>query len=287
MLYYNLIQVIKKGFRLEAFYKKTNLANKINMRLLLTSDKFTELIKIMRRLRNDCSWDSVQTHDSIKANTLEEAYEVVEAIDDKNYNELKGELGDLLLHIVFHSVIAEDMGTFTIDDVIDGISEKLIRRHPHIFGDTTVKDNSEIEKNWETIKLQEGRDSVLEGVPKHLPELHKAFRIQQKATKVGFDWEKKTDVWEKVLEEIRELKEAEKGSSVEHIEEELGDLLFSIVNYSRFIGVNPANALRRTNDKFIKRFQYIENELKQRDKKIYDATLEDMDKYWEESKGKV
>lgn len=257
------------------------------MRFLLTSDKFTELIKIMRRLRNDCSWDSVQTHDSIKANTLEEAYEVVEAIDDKNYTELKGELGDLLLHIVFHAVIAEGMKTFTIDDVIDGISEKLIRRHPHIFGDTTVKNNSEIEKNWETIKLKEGRNSVLDGVPKHLPELHKAFRIQQKAAKVGFDWERKTDVWEKVLEEIEELKEAEKGNSIEHIEEELGDLIFSIVNYSRFIGVNPANALRRTNDKFIRRFQYIENELKKKNKEIYDATLDEMDKYWEKGKGRV
>ncbi|MCF6270638.1 MAG: nucleoside triphosphate pyrophosphohydrolase [Melioribacteraceae bacterium] len=253
----------------------------------MTGKKFEELISIMRRLRSDCSWDSVQTHDSIKANTLEEAYEVVEAIDEKDYAELKVELGDLLLHIVFHSVIAEDMKNFNIDNVIDSICEKLIRRHPHIFGDISVKNNSDIERNWETIKLKEGRSSVLEGVPKHLPELHKAFRLQQKAAKVGFDWEKKEDVWNKVTEEIEEMKEAEKKNDTEHIEEEMGDLLFSLVNYSRFIGINPANALRRTNEKFIKRFQYIENELSKKNVKIYDASLEEMDKYWNESKNNL
>jgi nucleoside triphosphate diphosphatase len=253
----------------------------------LTGDKFQELMNIMRKLRKECSWDSVQTHDSIKANTLEEAYEVMEAIDDKDYVELKTELGDLLLHIVFHSVIAEDMKNFDIDNVIDSISEKLVRRHPHVFGDVTVENNDDITRNWETIKLQEGRDSVLEGVPKHLPELHKAFRLQEKAAKVGFDWEKKEEVWDKVLEEIEEMKEAETKNDVEHIEEEMGDLLFSLVNYSRFIGINPANALRRTNEKFIKRFQYIETELAKKDKKIYDATLKEMDKYWEESKSKL
>ena len=250
----------------------------------MTGDKFQELMNIMRRLRTDCSWDSVQTHDSIKANTLEEAYEVVEAIDEKNYNELKTELGDLLLHIVFHSVIAEGMNNFNIDEVIDTISQKLIRRHPHVFGDVKVGNNDDITRNWETIKLQEGRDSVLEGVPKHLPELHKAYRLQEKAAKVGFDWEKKEDVWDKVLEEIGEMQEAEKKNDIEHIEEEMGDLLFSLVNYSRFIGINPANALRRTNEKFTKRFQYIENELAKIGKKIYDANLTEMDKYWEESK---
>ncbi len=253
----------------------------------MTGEKFEELMNIMRRLRNDCSWDSVQTHDSIKANTLEEAYEVVEAIDEKNYPELKTELGDLLLHIVFHSVIAEGMNNFNIDDVIDSISEKLIRRHPHIFGDIKVENNSDIERNWETIKLQEGRDSVLEGVPKHLPELHKAFRIQQKAAKVGFDWEKKEDVWDKVKEEIEEMKEAESKNDLNHLEEEMGDLFFSLVNYSRFIGINPGNALRRTNEKFIKRFQYIENALAKQNKKIYDTSLEEMDKFWEESKSQL
>ncbi len=250
----------------------------------MTGNKFNELMNIMRQLRNDCSWDSVQTHDSIKANTLEEAYEVVEAIDNKNYNELKTELGDLLLHIVFHSVIAEGMNNFDINDVIDTISQKLIRRHPHVFGDVKVENNDDITRNWETIKLKEGRNSVLEGVPKHLPELHKAFRLQEKAAKVGFDWEKKEDVWSKVLEEIEEMKEAESKNNIEHIEEEMGDLLFSLVNYSRFIGINPANALRRTNEKFTKRFQYIEIELAKIGKKIYDANLTEMDKYWEESK---
>ena len=250
----------------------------------MTGNKFNELMNIMRRLRNDCSWDSVQTHDSIKANTLEEAYEVVEAIDEKNYPELKIELGDLLLHIVFHSVIAEELNNFNIDDVIETISKKLIRRHPHVFGDVKVENNDDITRNWETIKLQEGRNSVLEGVPKHLPELHKAYRLQEKAAKVGFDWEKKEDVWCKVLEEIEEMKEAEKQNNIEYIEEEMGDLLFSLVNYSRFIGINPANALRRTNEKFTKRFQYIENELAKIDKKIYNANLTEMDKYWEESK---
>jgi XTP/dITP diphosphohydrolase len=250
----------------------------------MTGKKFENLMDIMRRLRNDCSWDSVQTHDSIKANTLEEAYEVVEAIDEKNYNELRIELGDLLLHIVFHSVMAEEKNNFNIDNVIDTISEKLIRRHPHVFGEVKVKNNDDITRNWETIKLQEGRKSVLEGVPKHLPELHKAFRLQEKAAKVGFDWEKKEDVWEKVLEEIEELKEAETKNDIAFAEEEMGDLLFSLVNYSRFIGVNPGNALRRTNEKFLKRFQFIEEELTKQNKKIYDATLEEMDKLWNESK---
>lgn len=252
----------------------------------MTGDKFNELMTIMRKLRKECSWDSVQTHDSIKANTLEEAYEVMEAIDDKDYGELKTELGDLLLHIVFHSVIAEDEKTFDINGVIDAISEKLVRRHPHVFGDVKVENNDDITRNWEAIKLKEGRDSVLEGVPKHLPELHKAFRLQEKAAKVGFDWEKKEDVWDKVTEEIEEMKEAEANGDIDHIEEEMGDLFFSLVNYSRFIGINPGNALRRTNEKFKNRFQYIESKMTEQGKKIYDATLEEMDKHWEDSKSK-
>ncbi|MCK5087295.1 MAG: nucleoside triphosphate pyrophosphohydrolase, partial [Melioribacteraceae bacterium] len=230
------------------------------------------------------SWDKEQTHDSIKAATLEETYEVLEAIDLKNYDELKEELGDLLLHIVFHSVIGEENGKFTIDDVIDSINSKLIRRHPHVFGDVKVESNSDITRNWETIKLEEGRDSVLEGVPKNLPELHKAYRLQEKASKVGFDWEKREDVWAKVEEEISELKESEKNNDPEELESELGDLFFSLVNYSRFIGINPGNALRKTNEKFVNRFNYIEKKLKEENKKIVDATLEEMDRYWEESK---
>ncbi|MBL1212095.1 MAG: nucleoside triphosphate pyrophosphohydrolase [Ignavibacteriae bacterium] len=250
----------------------------------MTGSKFEELVNVLRRLRTECPWDAEQTNESIKAATLEEAYEVIEAIDEKDYNELKGELGDLLLHIVFHSVIAEDEKHFKIDEVIDGITEKLIRRHPHVFGDEKVNHNHEIERNWEKIKLEEGRDSVLEGVPKNLPGLYKAFRLQQKASKIGFDWNKKEDVWEKVLEEINEMHEMEKTGDEEKLEKEIGDVIFSIVNYSRFIGVNPEDALRKTNYKFTKRFQYIEKQLKDDGKSITDSDLKEMDYYWEESK---
>ncbi len=250
----------------------------------MTGDKFTKLVEVMRKLRTECPWDKEQTHDSIKSATLEEAYEVVEAIDEKDYNELKGELGDLLLHIVFHSVIGEDAKNFTIDEVIDGITEKLIRRHPHVFADVKVNGSKDITRNWEAIKLKEGRSSVLEGVPKGFPELHRAFRLQEKASKVGFDWEKKEDVWKKVEEEVKEFQEIEDSGDIENIEKELGDLFFSLVNYSRFVGVNPENALRRTNEKFIKRFQYIEEKVKNDGKDIVKASLEEMDKYWEESK---
>ena len=253
----------------------------------MTGEKFIKLMEIMRRLRKECTWDAEQTHDSIKAATLEETHELIEAIDDKNYNEIKGELGDLLLHIVFHSVIGEEAQNFTIDEVIDGITEKLIRRHPHVFGDTKVTSNQDITRNWETIKLQEGRESVLEGVPRNLPGLYRSYRLQEKASKVGFDWEKKEDVWAKVLEEIEELKQSESANDIEEMEQEVGDIFFSLINYSRFIGVNPENALRKTNEKFIKRFQYIEKELKKEGKKITDSNLEEMDKYWEESKTKI
>lgn len=250
----------------------------------MTGEKFENLVNIMRRLRVECPWDKEQTHDSIKAATLEETHELIEAIDDKDFDEMKGELGDILLHIVFHSQMASETNKFNIDDVIDGITEKLIRRHPHVFGETKVKDNDEIMYNWEKIKLEEGRKSVLDGVPKALPQLHRAFRIQEKASKVGFDWEKKENVWEKVKEEIKEFEEVSNSGNQEKIEEELGDLLFSIVNYTRFIGINPENALRVTNEKFIKRFNYIEQKLNEEGKKITDSNLTEMDKLWEESK---
>lgn len=250
----------------------------------MTGEKFVKLVEVMRKLRNECPWDKEQTHDSIKAATLEETHELIEAIDEKDFNEMKGELGDILLHIVFHSQMASETKQFTIDDVVDGITEKLIRRHPHVFGETKVKDNEEIMYNWEKIKLAEGRESVLDGIPKALPQLHRAFRMQEKASKVGFDWEKKENVWEKVKEEIDEFEEATKGDNKKEIEEELGDLLFSIVNYTRFIGVNPENALRTTNEKFIRRFKYIEKKLAEVDKQITDSNLEEMDKLWEESK---
>ncbi len=247
-------------------------------------EKFGELIEIMRTLRNECSWDKVQTFDTIKAATLEEAYEVVEAIDNKDYDELKNELGDLLLHIVFHSVIGEEKNLFTINDVIDSIKEKLIRRHPHVFGNVEVKNNKEIESNWEKIKMQEGRKSILDGIPKTLPELHKSARMQEKVSKVGFDWQNKEDVWQKVLEEIEEMHESEKSGDKDLLEQEIGDVFFALINYSRFLGINPENALRRTNKKFINRFNYIEKQLKKKGKSITDSNLKEMDKYWEESK---
>lgn len=253
----------------------------------MTGEKFEKLWDIMKLLRKECPWDKEQTHDSIKAATLEETHEVIEAIDLKDYSELKTELGDLLLHIVFHSAIAEDNKTFTLDDVIDSITEKLIRRHPHVFADTKVNGTKEVLKNWEEIKLTEGRESVLDGVPKNLPGLARAFRLQEKASKVGFDWEKKEDVWKKVIEEVEEMHEMERVGDKDKLEAELGDVFFAMTNYARFLGINPENAIRRTNEKFIARFQYIEGKVKESGRNIYDSNLQEMDKYWEESKTKL
>lgn len=264
----------------------------------MTGDKFTEFVEIVKRLRKECPWDREQTNDSIKAATIEEAYEVVEAIEKKNYDDLKSELGDLLLHIVFHTIIASESNNFTIDDVIDGIQNKLIRRHPHVFGDVKVSGSAEVKKNWEEIKLDEGRNSVLDGVPEMLPALQRAHRLQEKASKVGFDWEKKEDVWEKVIEEIEEMHEIEKTKRESNetksdeelynqLENEIGDVFFALVNYARFLDINPENALRRTNSKFIKRFSYVEEKIKAMGKKLSDSNLKEMDFYWEESKDKV
>jgi MazG family protein len=261
----------------------------------MTESKFNEFVGIVKRLRKECPWDGEQTNDSIKAATIEEAYEVVESIDHKNYDELKKELGDLLLHVVFHSQIAEEDNHFNINDVIDSIQEKLIRRHPHVFGEVEVSDSNEVKKNWENIKLKEGRESVLDGVPKNLPALQRAHRLQEKAAKVGFDWEKKEDVWKKVIEEIEEMHEIEKIKSEIpqdknqedldlKLEKEIGDVFFALVNYARFLNVNPENALRLTNDKFIKRFNYVQKKVKESGKEINESNLEEMDKYWNESK---
>jgi len=252
----------------------------------MTGDKFERLWEIMKKLRSECPWDKEQTHDSIKAALLEEAYETVETIDLKNYEELKGELGDLLLHIVFHAAIAEENKLFSIDDVIDSINDKLIRRHPHVFGDVKVSGTKEILKNWEEIKLAEGRDSILEGVPKSMPSLARAYRLQEKASKVGFDWEHKEDVWKKVIEEIEEMHEMEKSGDKEEFEKEMGDVFFALTNYSRFLGVHPENALRLTNEKFISRFEYVEKKIKELRKSFSESNLKEMDKYWEESKKK-
>ena len=263
----------------------------------MIGNKFNEFVEIVKRLRKECPWDSEQTNDSIKAATIEEAYEVVEAIEKKNYDDLKGELGDLLLHVVFHTIIASESNGFTIDDVIDSIQSKLIRRHPHVFGDVKVSGSQEVKKNWEEIKLEEGRNSVLDGVPEMLPALQRAHRLQEKASKVGFDWEKKEDVWKKVIEEIEEMHQIEekrlklKDKSFEDLhnklEDEVGDVFFALVNYARFLDVNPENALRRTNSKFIRRFGYVEEKIKSLGKKLSDSNLKEMDFYWEESKDRV
>jgi XTP/dITP diphosphohydrolase len=261
----------------------------------MTGSKFTEFVQIVKRLRKECPWDREQTNDSIKSNTIEEAYEVVEAIDNKDFGELKKELGDLLLHVVFHTQIAEEDNYFNIDDVIDSIQEKLIRRHPHVFGEVKVVDSNEVKKNWEEIKLTEGRESVLDGVPHNLPALQRAHRLQEKAAKVGFDWEKKEDVWKKVIEEIEEMHEIENINSkfsdpkdVKEIniklEKEVGDVFFAMVNYARFLSINPEDALRLTNEKFIRRFNYVEQKVKETGKAINESNLEEMDKYWNESK---
>ncbi len=261
----------------------------------MTQTKFNEFVDIVKRLRKDCPWDKEQTNDSIKANTIEEAYEVVEAIDSKNYEELKKELGDLLLHVVFHTVIAEEQNKFNINDVIDAIQTKLIRRHPHVFGEKKVNGSDEVKKNWEEIKLEEGRENLLEGIPESLPALQRAHRLQEKAAKVGFDWEKKEQVWGKVIEEIQEMHEIDllltKTSNSEEeedyknkLEKEVGDVFFTLVNYSRFLNINPEDALRKTNRKFIKRFSYIEEKIKQTGRNISQSNLSEMDKYWDESK---
>ena len=250
----------------------------------MTDSKFTDFVAIVKRLRKECPWDKEQTNDSIKANTIEEAYEVVEAIDNKDFDELKKELGDLLLHVVFHTQIAEEDNHFTINDVIDSIQEKLIRRHPHVFGEVKVADSNEVKKNWEEIKLSEGRESVLDGVPYQLPALQRAHRLQEKAAKVGFDWEKKSDVWKKVIEEIEEMHQSEKGETKDKLEKEVGDVFFAMVNYARFLNINPEDALRRTNEKFIKRFNYVQQKVKETGKAINESNLEEMDKYWNESK---
>lgn len=250
----------------------------------MSDAKFSEFVEIVKRLRKECPWDREQTNDSIKAATIEEAYEVVEAIEKKDYEELKKELGDLLLHVVFHTEIASEEHDFKIEDVIDSITEKLIRRHPHVFVDTKVTDADEVKKNWEEIKLTEGRKALLDGVPEMLPALQRAHRLQEKAAKIGFDWEKKEDVWKKVIEEIEEMHASEKEGSYDELEGEIGDVLFAMVNYARFLDVNPENALRRTNKKFIKRFNYVEEKITQLGKKLSESNLEEMDKYWEESK---
>lgn len=246
--------------------------------------KFKELVEIVKKLRTDCPWDKEQTNNSIKAATLEEAYEVVDAIDNKDFDELKKELGDLIFHVLFHSVIAEENNKFKLEEVLDSIKEKLIRRHPHVFGETVVENSDDVKRNWEAIKLTEGRESVLDGVPDKLSALLKAYRLQEKASKVGFDWDKKEDVWKKVIEEIEEMHQSKKNETKEELEKEIGDVFFALTNYARFLGINPENALRSSNKKFQTRFRYIEKKIKESGRQITESNLAEMDKYWEEAK---
>jgi XTP/dITP diphosphohydrolase len=250
---------------------------------------FDRLLTIMDELRENCPWDKKQTLESLRHLTIEETYELSDAILESDLSEIKKELGDLMLHLVFYSRIASEVKAFDITDVLNGICDKLIERHPHVYGDVVANDEETVKNNWEKIKLRTGNKSVLEGVPKTLPALVKAIRIQDKARGVGFDWEKKEQVWEKVEEEMQEFKKEFNAASDDAINSEkamaeFGDLLFSLVNYARFIKIDPEEALERTNKKFIKRFQYLESESSKAGKKIEDMTLAEMDVYWEKAK---
>jgi len=244
-------------------------------------EAFERLLTIMDELREKCPWDMKQTLESLRHLSIEEIYELGDAILDGDMEEVKKELGDVFLHLVFYSRIASETEAFDIADVLNSICEKLISRHPHIYGDVVVKDEAEVLSNWEKLKLKEGKKSVLEGVPRSLPAMVKAQRIQDKAKGVGFDWDNSDQVWEKVLEELNEFKEAK---TKEDQEEEFGDLLFSLINYARFKGIHPEDALEKTNKKFIYRFQYLETESAKDGKQMGEMTLNEMDEYWNRAK---
>lgn len=247
---------------------------------------FDRLLTIMDELREQCPWDRKQTMESLRHLTIEETYELGDAILDNNLDEVKKELGDVLLHIVFYAKIGSETNDFDIADVCNSICDKLISRHPHIYGDVEVADEAEVKRNWENLKLKEGKKSVLEGVPKSLPAVVKASRIQEKVAGVGFDWEEPHQVFEKLQEELGELQHEISENNQEKIEAEFGDVLFSMINYARFLKVNPENALERTNKKFIKRFQYLEGKAKEMNKSLKDMTLAEMDVFWNEAKNK-
>jgi len=252
---------------------------------------FERLLNIMEDLRAKCPWDKKQTLESLRHLTIEETYELADAIIEKDMQEVKGELGDLMLHIVFYSKIASETNQFDVADVLNTVCDKLIRRHPHIYGDTIAQTEDEVKANWEKIKLLEKnnktnkkKQSVLEGVPKALPALVKASRIQEKVKGLGFEWDNKQQVWDKVEEEIQELKQAEKNNNLNQIEEEFGDVLFALINYARWINVNPENALEKTNKKFIKRFQWMESQTKKDGKNLSKMSLNEMNLYWNKAK---
>lgn len=245
---------------------------------------FDRLLTIMDELRSQCPWDKKQTIQTLRHLTIEETYELGDAILDQDMVEIKKELGDLLLHIVFYAKIGSETKDFDMADVCHGISDKLIARHPHIYGDIKVNNEDDVKRNWENLKLKEGKKSVLEGVPKHLPALVKAYRIQEKVSGIGFDWEHPEQVLDKVEEEIKELKIEINDNKRNQMESEFGDVLFSLINYARFLKINPENALERTNKKFIKRFQFLESQSRKHNKTLKDMTLAEMDVFWEEAK---
>jgi XTP/dITP diphosphohydrolase len=245
---------------------------------------FGRLLDIMDTLREQCPWDKKQTFESLRHLTIEETYELADAILEKDLEEIKKELGDLILHIVFYARLGEEADAFDIHDVTEAIAEKLISRHPHIYGDVVVKDEEDVKRNWEQLKLKEGKQSILEGVPLSLPAMVKAVRVQEKARGAGFDWNHTEQVWEKVFEEMEELRVEVKAGRVDEMEQEFGDLLFSVINLSRFLEVNPEDALERTNKKFITRFQYMEKKVIEQGKDLRKMTLEEMDEIWNEAK---
>ena len=244
---------------------------------------FKRLLDIMDDLRKECPWDKKQTFESLRPLTIEETYELADAISTEDMESIKGEIGDLFLHLVFYAKLGEEKGEFDVADILNQICDKLIHRHPHIYGDVKVQSDDEVKANWEKLKLQEGKKSVLEGVPSALPALVKATRIQEKVKGIGFEWENREDVWNKVEEELYELK-VEVDSNSDKIEEEFGDLLFSLVNFSRFINVSPENSLAKTNNKFIRRFQLMEELIQQDSMDIREMKLVEMDQYWEKAK---
>ena len=245
---------------------------------------FGRLLTIMDELREQCPWDRKQTMETLRPLTIEEMYELADAILKNDLEEVKKELGDVMLHLVFYAKIASEQQAFTITDVLHGICDKLVARHPHIYGDVKVSGEEEVKQNWEKLKLKEGKKSVLEGVPGSLPAMVKATRIQEKARGVGFDWDNREQVWDKLQEELGELKAEVDAGRAEQMEAEFGDLLFSMINYARFLEVNPENALEKTNQKFIKRFQYLESQAALRGLQLQNMSLEEMDAFWNEAK---
>jgi MazG family protein len=250
----------------------------------MAAKEFTRLVQIMEELREKCPWDKKQTIETLRHLTIEETYELADAITDRDWKGIKEELGDMLLHIVFYAKIGSEQNEFTLQEVINGVCEKLIVRHPHIYGDVTVKDEEEVKQNWEKIKLREGKKTILGGVPKSLPAMVKAMRLQEKSKTVGFEWEDKAQVWDKVTEELQELQEAIAAGNQDSIEDEMGDVFFSLVNFARFLQVDSENALERTNRKFMKRFNGMEKAAQEENKSLHDMTLGELDVLWNKMK---